>query len=127
MKVGIYTRSATGDTTQLREQEQRCREHALAQGWDVVAVWSDSGSGLEGERSGLRALREAMAARQLQTLLVTDATRLGRDHDLVDQFLGEAEASGATVIQLDCALNIPTRNALTARMRTRTLRDWRGA
>lgn len=117
MKVGIYTRSATGDASQLDEQVRRCRAHAHEQGWEISAVWSDSGSGLEEDRRGLRALRVAMAAGQIQTLLASDVTRIGRDDVLVDQVLHEADEAGVTVVALENSIDQRKHSFLRTRRR----------
>jgi hypothetical protein len=97
MRVGIYARSATGDASQLREQEERCRNYAATRGWTVTDVWADGGSGLSENRPGFRALREAIATRQIDTVVATDLARFARDLPILVRQLEHAELFGVEV------------------------------
>jgi DNA invertase Pin-like site-specific DNA recombinase len=105
MKAGIYARSATGDAAQLREQEARCRAYASAHGWEVAAVWADEGSGLSDDRSGLRALRKAMATKRVEAVVATDAARLARDTRLLADLCAAAEHAETTIVLVDEGIN----------------------
>ena len=105
MKVGIYARSATGDRSQLDDQEARCCDYASAQGWEVVDVWADSGSGLSDDRLGLCALRKAMATKRVEAVVATDAARLARDTRLLADLCAAAEQAEGAIVLVDKGIN----------------------
>jgi DNA invertase Pin-like site-specific DNA recombinase len=113
MKVSIYARSATGDRSQLDDQEARCREYAAGQGWTVTDIWAESGGGRAADRPGLRSLREVMATGQIDAVLATDAARFARDRDFLVRLMVEAEATGVALVLLDGGMDQLSRRLLT--------------
>ena len=92
MRIGIYARVSTQRQAQadgLTQQLERLQAHALQQGWDVAAehIFRDDGySGASLTRPGLERLRDQVAMRQLDGILITAPDRLARrNHHRVDR------------------------------------------
>jgi len=101
VRVGIYARVSTAgqadDGTSLDTQADACRNYAEARGWTIAGEWSDvfSGAALH-ERPGLSALREAVRAGSVTTVLAYAVDRLGRSQAHVSIILDELERHGVT-------------------------------
>jgi DNA invertase Pin-like site-specific DNA recombinase len=59
----------------------------------VVAVWADAGSGVAYDRAGLRALKEAIAARDVDAVIATNAARYARDSGVLADPVAEAQTA----------------------------------
>lgn len=69
-------------------QFQQLKEFAEQKGFSVVGVSQDYGSGQTLDRLGLRTIREAVCDGDIQVLLVSTVSRIGRDAEQVGKFLG---------------------------------------
>jgi len=80
MRAAVYARVASSENAQeeIERQIRRCRERAAHYGWEVAAVYQDVGPGLELQRRGLMALREAVTAGNVDVLFIRDIARLSR-------------------------------------------------
>ena len=90
MHVGIYcriSRDATGDALGVSRQEAKCRELAIARGWDVSAVFVDNDiSAWTGKtRPGFEDLVQALRSGAINGVIVWHIDRLVRSmRDLED-------------------------------------------
>jgi DNA invertase Pin-like site-specific DNA recombinase len=99
--AAIYARAAAtgqGRPAGLDAQEARCQREAARRGLVVTKVFRDTGSGLRLARPGLDALRAAVRAGDVRTVLIDSPARLTRDETDYDALLDEWEAAGATLI-----------------------------
>ncbi|GAB6151263.1 hypothetical protein JCM17380_00130 [Desulfosporosinus burensis] len=54
-------------------------EYARKQGWEVVGITAEQGSGLDSNRKGLTEVMEAIEAEQINIVLAKSVCRIGRD------------------------------------------------
>jgi site-specific DNA recombinase len=100
MRVGIYVRVSTqrqAQTQTIEQQLERLQNHAQQQGWTVESthLFRDDGySGAKLKRPGLDRLRDCVAARELDLVLVTAPDRLARHYVHQVLVLEEIEATG---------------------------------
>jgi site-specific DNA recombinase len=86
MRVGIYVRVSTQRQAQaqtIEQQLERLQSYARDQGWVLAsqALFRDDGySGSTLKRPGLEKLRDCVAARELDLVLVTAPDRLARNY-----------------------------------------------
>lgn len=83
----IYARAARNDDNTLEQQIEKLKEIASDRGLSVVAVYSDTGSGLKRftEHPGLNAAIAALADGEANALLIRDVDRLARsDYALIE-------------------------------------------
>lgn len=103
MRVGIYVRVSTQRQAQaqtIEQQLERLQSHAQQQGWMVESahLFRDDGySGAKLKRPGLDGLRDCVAARELDLVLVTAPDRLARHYVHQVIVLEEIEATGCRV------------------------------
>src|SRR4051812_23185049 len=83
LRCVVYCRvSSAGqeENSSLSTQEQKCREYALKNGWDVVDVYRDVHTGAElFERPKLGRLREMVRAKGANIVLIYALDRLSRN------------------------------------------------
>lgn len=92
-RVALYCRVANADQWALDFQEQGLRRYAAEQGFEVVAMVSDTGSGLTLERPGIRALYEMAGRRAMDEVLSVSASRYARDLHLLRSFMENMKAA----------------------------------
>lgn len=68
-------------------QYRQLKKFAEQKGFYVIGVSEDRGTGLTLDRPGLRAIREAVCDGDVQILLVSSVSRIGRDTEQTGQFL----------------------------------------
>ena len=106
-RIALYARVAAAaqtGTRALEQQVERLRAYAQARSWAVAPdhVYRDEGvSGLRLERPGLDRLRAAIAAGEIDIVLVSDPDRLARDDTALFQILDECERSDCRVVCVD--------------------------
>src|SRR5262245_41494260 len=107
MRVAIYVRVSTLRQAQaqtIEQQLERLRTHAAAQEWDVADrhVFRDDGySGASLRRPGLDRLRDAVAAGELDRVVLTAPDRLARNYVHQALLLDELGRGGCAVEFLD--------------------------
>src|SRR3954447_14927868 len=107
MRVGIYVRVSTQRQAQaqnIEQQLERLQAHARQQGWAVPLenVFRDDGySGATLKRPGLDRLRDRVADREVELILVTAPDRLARNFVHQVLLLEELEKHGCQVQFLD--------------------------
>lgn len=77
-KAWLYCRIASEDTLALEMQEQHLREYACQRGWRVVGISTDQHTGTSLFRPGLVELSKAVAAGEMDMVLVFNLSRLCR-------------------------------------------------
>src|SRR5918999_4147446 len=123
MRIGIYARVSTQRQAQadgLTQQLERLQAHALQQGWDVAAehIFRDDGySGASLTRPGLERLRDQVAMRQLDGILITALDRLARNYVHQVLLLEEITATGCQVQFLDRPMNRDPHDQLLLQIR----------
>ena len=78
MKIGIYSRVST-DRQTSENQRIQLLAFASSQGWTVVREFTDTATGSNGDREGLRQVLEAAARREFDLLLVYAVDRVSRE------------------------------------------------
>jgi site-specific DNA recombinase len=107
MRVAFYARVSTQRQAQadgIAQQLERLQAHALAQGWTVAAedIFRDDGyRGASLKRPGLERLRDRVALRALDRVLMTAPDRLARQYVHQVLLLEEITATGCQVEFLD--------------------------
>jgi site-specific DNA recombinase len=107
MRIGVYARVSTqrqAEADGLAQQLERLQAHALQQGWTVAAenLFRDDGySGASLKRPGLERLRDRVALRELDCVLITAPDRLARNYVHQVLLLEEITATGCQVQFLD--------------------------
>ncbi|HET7080729.1 MAG TPA: recombinase family protein [Chloroflexia bacterium] len=107
MRVAIYARVSTLRQAQaqtIEQQLERLRDHLNAAGWEVAdrRIFRDDGySGAALHRPGLDRLRDAVAAGEVDRVLLTAPDRLARNYVHQALLLEEFERGGCAVEFLD--------------------------
>ncbi len=105
-KAALYVRVSTAEQADpglnggsLESQEARCRARCEARGLEVARVFVDAGaSGGTLDRPGLAALRAAVAAGEVATVVVYAVDRLSRSQADTLALLREFESHGAGLL-----------------------------
>jgi site-specific DNA recombinase len=86
LRCAVYARYSSDkqSASSITDQVRKCREHAHAKGWEILAdhIYSDEAiSGATAERAGLKRLLAAAEskARPFDVILVDDSSRLSRN------------------------------------------------
>jgi len=102
MKAAIYCRVSTTmqeDNYSLPTQEEACRKHAAALGYEVAALYQDVHSGYElWERKGLTALREAARTGAYDAIIAYEPDRLSRRQVHSAVLIDECERHGVELL-----------------------------
>lgn len=78
-RVWIYCRVAQPNDMALKFQQEQMVEHARKQGWEIVGITAEQGSGLDFNRKGLKEIMEAIEAERVDIVLAKSVCRIGRD------------------------------------------------
>ena len=78
-RVWIYCRVDCLDDMALKFQQEQMAEYARKQGWEVVGITAEQGSGLDFNRKGLKEVMEAVKAGRVDIVLAKSICRIGRD------------------------------------------------
>src|SRR3954447_274559 len=113
----IYTRVSTDDQARegfsLAEQEHRALQLIAREGWEHAATYSDPGrSGGDRDRPGLAAVMAAVAAGQVNVVIVAALDRLSRDVPHTGELLAAFDAAGVRVVASGQALDRATPEGL---------------
>lgn len=113
--AAIYLRVSTDEQGQrygIAAQLAQCEAMATVKGWPVACVFQDdgiSGTKDEGARPGLAAMLEAVAAGDIQAVIVAALDRLGRSTRLVLRLVDQLADNGAAVVS--CKESLDTSSA----------------
>ncbi|MFD2794664.1 recombinase family protein [Promicromonospora vindobonensis] len=79
-RAGVYARTANedGSLTAIPLQEDLCRRLCDEHGWRVVAVESDTASGLDEDRPGWSRIVNMAKAEEIDVIVASDPDRISR-------------------------------------------------
>ncbi|MEA5024870.1 hypothetical protein SDC9_43686 [bioreactor metagenome] len=89
---------ASGDSNFcLKKQSEVLSDYAKWQGYEVVGIAQDIGSGPDFKRNGLAKVAEAAAAGEMKALFIASLSRLGRDEVPTIDFLRRLNEQGIKI------------------------------
>lgn len=100
-KALLYCRTARHDSDALEMQKTHLTAYAEAQGFMVVGIVSESGSGLDDSRTGLREILSVAAGGGAEVLVVMNLSRLGRNSGKTNALLRQLRKHGVSVVCAD--------------------------
>lgn len=115
MRAAIYTRVSTEDQARdgygLEVQRERCVAYAVSKAWQVVAEYTDEGiSGAKDEsaRPGLAGLLDAVAAGELDAVVVLALDRIGRRAQLALRVTDQIQAANVVFASVKESIDTST-------------------
>ena len=100
-RAWIYCRVAYPDAFALAAQQASLEAYAEKQGFEIAGITVEQASGLDFSRRGLAEVSSAVAAGEIDFLLVANLSRLGRDVTDVDAYLRWLEDQFVEVVCAD--------------------------
>lgn len=97
-RTAIYARTACPNETELNWQVQVLQGLAVNLGLNVTLIIRETASGLNFDRQGLRELMSLVKAHEVDTVLMKDLARIGRDTPKVLAVLEELDKHGVKLI-----------------------------
>ena len=97
-RTAIYARTASPNETALEWQAQALQGLASYLGLNVTHIIHETASGLDFERPGLNKLMRLAKQHEIDTILMTNLDRIGRDTPKVLAVLEELEKHGIKLI-----------------------------
>ena len=97
-RTAIYARTACPNETKLNWQVQVLQGLATNLGMNVTHIIRETGSGLDFKRQGLNELMGLVEQHEIDTVLMTNLDRVGRDIPKVIAILEELESHGVKLI-----------------------------
>lgn len=98
--MALYCRASTADQSCAR-QERDLDAFAERSGYDVIATFKETGSGVKLDRAERRKVMALAQARQIDAVLVTELSRWGRSTTDLLATLNELEVRRVLVIALN--------------------------
>ena len=100
-RAWIYCRVAHPDAHALAVQQASLEAYAEANGFEIVGTTAEQASGLDFSRRGLAEVSNVVDAGEVDLLLVTDLSRLGRNVVKADAYLRWLEDRFVEVVCAD--------------------------
>ena len=100
-RAWIYCRVAHPDAHALAVQQASLEAYAEVNGFEIVGTTAEQASGLDISRRGLAEVSNAVDAGEVDLLLVTDRSRLGRNVVKADAYLRWLEDRFVEVVCAD--------------------------
>lgn len=100
-RVWIYCRVARADDTALVLQEEQMIEYARKQGWEIVGITAEYGSGLDYNRKGLKEVMAAVKTKHVDMVLVKNICRIARDTYRIMACVDEMDEHGIKLMTSD--------------------------
>ena len=100
-RAWIYCRVAHPDAHALAVQQASLEAYAEVNGFEIVGTTAEQASGLDFSRRGLAEVSNAVDAGEVDLLLVTDLSRLGRNVVKADAYLRWLEDRFVEVVCAD--------------------------
>ena len=100
-RAWIYCRVAYPDAFARAAQQASLEAYAEKQGFEIAGITVEQASGLDFSRRGLAEVSSAVAAGEIDFLLVANLSRLGRDVTDVDAYLRWLEDQFVEVVCAD--------------------------
>jgi DNA invertase Pin-like site-specific DNA recombinase len=114
-RAATYIRvNATAGAPAIVAQKQQVQAFVDAAGWRLGHVFTDTASGLNSSRAGLRACLDAADAGEFEILVVADMRRLSRELSVFIDLMDRLESAGVRVVSVD---GLDTSEAVSARIR----------
>ncbi len=110
LRVALYCRVAREDTFRLEAQAAELRWYAERNGYTIISVQAESGSGLTLERPALAEITRAVCAGEVDVVLVKNLSRLGREWGMVQSYIGLLNEHKVTLLCVSEGLEISNRN-----------------
>ncbi|WP_291300157.1 recombinase family protein [Desulfosporosinus sp. BICA1-9] len=117
-RVWIYCRVANPDDMALKFQQEQMVEYARKQGWEVVSITAEQGSGLDFNRKGLKEVMEVVEAKQIDIVLAKSICRIGRDVYKTMECVEWMNHYGVNLITADNGVNFKPANDIIGFMMT---------
>ena len=116
-RAWIYCRVAYPDAFALAAQQASLEAYAEKQGFEIAGITVEQASGLDFSRRGLAEVSSAVAAGEIDFLLVANLSRLGRDVTDVDAYLRWLEDQFVEVVCADGTIPQTSTEILLALMK----------
>ncbi|KUO75380.1 MAG: hypothetical protein APF81_10380 [Desulfosporosinus sp. BRH_c37] len=100
-RAWIYCRVACPDDIALKFQQEQMVEYARKQGWEIVGITAEQGSGLDFNRKGLKEVMEAVEAERVDIVLAKSVCRIGRDMRWIMACVDERGEYGVKLMTFD--------------------------
>ena len=97
-RTAIYARTASPNETALEWQVQALQGLASYLGLNVTHIIRETSSGLDFKRQGLNELMRLAKQHEIDTVLMTNLNRIGRDIPKVIAILEELDSHGVKLI-----------------------------
>lgn len=109
-RVAIYCRVAREDTFALEAQTAELRRYAERNGYTIVAVQEESGSGLTLDRPALAEVTRAVCEGRVDIVLIKKLSRIGREWGMVQSYIQLLNEHKVTLLCVSEGLEISNRN-----------------
>jgi DNA invertase Pin-like site-specific DNA recombinase len=116
-RTWIYCRVAYPDAHALAAQQANLEAYAEKQGFEIVGTTVEQASGMDLSRKGLAEVSSTVSAGEIDLLLVTNLSRLGRDVASVDAYLRWLEDQFVEVVCADGTIPQTSTEILMALMK----------
>ncbi|MDF9409671.1 MAG: hypothetical protein A4E52_00800 [Pelotomaculum sp. PtaB.Bin013] len=100
-RVWIYCRTGSQDENSLSDQRDKLTDFAKEQGWEIVGITAEHGSGLNYNRKGLKEVMKAAKAKQMDIALAKSTCRIGRITHKTIECMNKMERHGVKLIIAD--------------------------
>lgn len=101
MRAAVYARYSTDmqSAASIEDQARNCRKRADAEGWEIIATFSDAAiTGSDHTRPGYQQMLAAAARQEFEVLLLDDLSRLARDSIEQEKTIRRLEFQGLRII-----------------------------
>lgn len=100
-RAWLYCRVAHPDLEALELQKTGLTDYAKKHNFTIVGITAEHGSGLDFSRAGLRDVLVAAEDGDIDSVLITNLPRLGRDLQKTDSCIRWLEERGVSVVCMD--------------------------
>lgn len=100
-RVWIYCRTGSQDENALSYQRDILTDFAKKQGWEIVGITAEHGSGMDYNRKGLKEVMEAAKAEQMDIALAKSTCRIGRNTHETIECMTKMERHGVKLMIAD--------------------------
>lgn len=100
-RVWIYCRTGSQDEKSLLYQRDKLADFAKEQGWEIVGITTEHGSGMDYNRKGLKEVMEAAKAKQMDIALAKSTCRIGRIAHKTMECMNQMDRHGVKLMIAD--------------------------
>ena len=105
-RVCLYARTALNEETALEKQRFILNRYAGKHNLTVVDIISESSSGLNGNREGIKRLRKMADEHRIDAIVIVEISRLFRNVMLTVDFAKSMKECGVDIIETDGNRNV---------------------